>query len=335
MSNNATFTGMPATQFFDEYPVVQVGGTGATVWKPSTIDKEGFGDLQVVSSNTRISYATFAAWNDPMGIGSVTTPANRQPTSLKITANNPGGAIPVFYLPYALNHNRRLTLVDKQGIGAVDFFVTDLVDGCSVYVEGTPAQPSVYHINANKQKPKGMKDLSPTMASSKKMKIWNSKWSQMDQRFKTEGTVVKALGGTHAPPLPNVQAASKVESQDYMLLTANQESAFSGMLAGMQATQRCPQNIGGQSVDELEVIFSQGTIFGTRVGLNWSFWVQKRVLVKLYHLTLVPPASRTTKQKAAAAFGKLPYTRTQLGTEWVIRGVHQFGPTVNTGRLVP
>jgi hypothetical protein len=59
------------------------------------------------------------------------------------------------------------------------------------------------------------------------------------------------------------------------------------------------------------------------------------VLVRFYHHTLVPPASRTTHQKAAALFGKLPYTRTGLGRKWVIRGVHPIGPTVNTGMLVP
>ena len=165
MSSNAIFNGMGKIQFFDEYPVTSINGAGATTWKPANTNHYGEGDLEVVSSNTRISYCALSAYVDPTGVGNITTALNKQPTRITISAADPGGGIPVYYLPYALNHNRRMTLTDKQGVGGVAFFLTDLVDGCSVYVEGTQANPSVYHINANRQLPHGMASFPGPTAS--------------------------------------------------------------------------------------------------------------------------------------------------------------------------
>ncbi len=342
--NNATFNLLGARDFFREYPVVYVGGASGVTWKPSAVTavSAGAGDLQIVSSGTRISYCAFSQFTDPMNTGGVTTATNKEQTRIDVFAADPGGGIPLFYLPYALNHNRRMTLTDKQHIGGVSLFLTDLVDGCSLYVEGSPDKPSVYHINANREKPNGMADLSQTMSTRNRLKSWKHKWAHMDQRFHVEGADVSSIAGKiakptrpAAAPLPNLQPPSKVESRDYMLITKNQDEAFAGMLGQMQVTTRCPSVLNGQSVDSLEIAHSQGTVFGVATGGMWKFYVQKRVLALFFHHNLVPIANQSLSQRAKGIFGPQPYTKMILGSEWIIRTVDQFWPTVKTGRLVP
>ncbi len=368
MSNNATFL-LGRRQFFRRYPVTSIsdgllGAAHFAPFKPSNKGTYGEDDIEVIEKSNRIVYCDFGPDLASIGIAGVVSPGVHAPVSVRLRPDDGGASIPVYYLKYDLNHNRRITLTDRRQalpvgprtvaetaaitaapwkyaqaaqIGTTRFFLTDCVDGCSVYVEGTPQKPTVYHINANRTLPPGVKSFPPASASwAKRERCWRLKWSTMDQRFKTQGTIVKSLGGRPGTaPHPNVQPATKVESRDYMFLNRPEEQTFEADLPNLQLQGVVPNIINGQSVDEMTVQFTQGTVFGIRNAGAWSFWVQKRVLVEYHHHQIIAPPNRTAGQKLKMAFtGQAPYNRVSLGSQWLIRAVDQFWPTLNTGRLV-
>ena len=62
---------------------------------------------------------------------------------------------------------------------------------------------------------------------------------------------------------------------------------------------------------------------------------QKRVLVEYHHVAIVPMGQRTVGQHLGKLFTRhSPRASALLGRQWVVRGVEQFWPVVNTGRLV-
>jgi hypothetical protein len=361
MSNNATFL-VGVRAFFRRYPVTtvadgQIAQAGFAPFKPSNKGQYGEDDLEVVEKTNRVVFCDIGTDANAAGQAGVFSPNVGTPVKVTLQPSNTGTSIPVFYLKYDLNHNRRMTLVDRRSplpmgpappdpwryadnaadIGNVTFFLTDCVDGCSVYVEGTPQNPTVYHINASMTLPPGVNTFPPATASwAKRERCWKLKWQKMDDRFKTQGTVVKALGWPgRTAPYPNVQPSSKVESRDYMFLKRSDEVAFEGMLAQLQLQVTVPNQVNGQNVDGMTVVFTQGTIFGIRRNGNWSFWVQKKVLVQYFHHAIIAHGNRTVGQKVTRVFtGNRPYNSVLLGSQWLVRSLDQFWPVVTTGRVV-
>src|SRR4029077_11827037 len=142
--------------------------------------------------------------------------------AVKVDISNFGGTIPLFHLPYNNDENYRITLVDRQGIGNVNFFLTELVNGCSVYVEGTPQAPTVYHINAISTRHDwalwapfrytGVALYNWSTWSSMNDWNWSAKSNKMDTRFKSDKQKPKSVRNL----VPGLVPASKVENQDYM-----------------------------------------------------------------------------------------------------------------------
>ena len=62
---------------------------------------------------------------------------------------------PIFFLPWAADHVVKIKLSDPRVNpgGDVKIFFTAAVDGCSVFVEGDPSNPTVYHANAMSHNP--------------------------------------------------------------------------------------------------------------------------------------------------------------------------------------
>jgi hypothetical protein len=355
MSDNATFL-QGRRRFFRRYPVTSIsdgllGAAHFAPFKDSNKGTYGEDDLEVIEKSHRIVYCDFGPDAASAGIAGVVSPGVQAPVALKLRPDDGGTSVPVYYLKYDLNHNRRITLRDRRQalpigprtvaetnainaapwkyapaarIGATRFFITDCVDGCSIYIEGAPELPTVYHINANRTLPPGVKSFPPASESwAKRERCWRLKWATMDERFRTQGTVVKTLGGLPGvAPHPNVQPAAKLESRDYMFLNRPEEQSFEADLPNLKLQGLVPNTINGH-------------VFGIRAGGVWSFWVQKRVLVQYHHHQVIAPAGRTAGQKLVSMFtGHAPYSRVPLGNQWLIRAVDKFWPTVNTGRLV-
>jgi hypothetical protein len=220
---------------------------------------------------------------------------------------------PLFYLPYANDQNRRITLEDRRpGAHApVDLFVTDAVDGCSVYVEGTRANPTVYHINASKVSIPDPTDPSRKLSlegGRGDLPIWQGKWASMDQRFRTEGTMAKTVQAG-----VNLEQATKLESSDYMIA----EMGGAAYLEE-QARQYAPRRVLGKKVKAVSVA-TKGTVFGElEAGVGWHFYIQRRVFVGYHEDPFVPGA---------------PNPPILAGT-WNVLDVAEFWPRLEAGRAV-
>jgi hypothetical protein len=347
----AKFTALGATAFFAKYPVTRIviqasrrfnpvpdatKPPGAT--RPTTSD-----DLEVVDKTTRIKYLEALPFVDPnlQALGAFAGPGQTKTAALRVANADAGGMLPVFWLPYDLNSNRRITLVDKQGVGNVNLFVTDLVDGCSIYIQGTPNEPTVTHLNANKELPLGLarfpdaSDGSP-QAARDRQSAWTHKWNFMDNRFVNEGAAPKRVAAMDPALVPS----RKLEAQHYMLLSQFQRDAFEQTLPNLQALGTLPPTINGLTVDRMETVFTQGTVFGFRTGPGnpWQFHVQRRAMLKFYHREVIAakPLGKMERlestlantfhvkhatRNTAATFRYVP-----LGAMWFVRSVPQFWP---------
>jgi hypothetical protein len=303
MVDNNKLTNLGGRDFMRLHPVISLqaaGGGGARVIKGDAVNS-----VASVDSACRVLYGNITPVTNFMGMNLSHTVVSRKAVRIDLGLVLPG--VPMFHLPYNNDQNYRVTLVDRQGIGNVNYFITEFVDGCSVYIEGSRTNPSAYHINAvNTQRRKNWKQFHWS-DDRKREANWQAKYDKMDQRFKTEGTRVKsvqnALPGVLPPP-------TKIENHDYM-------GDLGLNLAMLQLNQKAPAMLMGQAVDGFELIAQQGTIFGERnaVSGEWKFYVQRRAFLRYLHLNpLGVPAV--------------------VGYQWVVVNVEQFWPTPKTGRIV-
>ncbi|MFY0578964.1 hypothetical protein ACN28S_36045 [Cystobacter fuscus] len=83
---------------------------------------------------------------------------NKNIHAISISTQRSDHWFPCFWLPWGGNQTYKVTLVDKRPFkvgGEPKIFLTAAVDGCSVFVEGTEEEPTVYHANAMGQNPSG------------------------------------------------------------------------------------------------------------------------------------------------------------------------------------
>lgn len=311
MVDNVKFNGMRARDFFRLHPLVAMVNAAPVVGLPPAPARVIKGDpansQASVGGTSRILYASIDGLRTYQNLPLTWSPLCRKPVKFSISGQ-PGG-IPFFHLPYNNDQNYRITLNDKQGVGNVNLFLTEFVDGCSVYVEGTQQHPTVYHINA-KGTERAWSVFSPFRFTTaiQRQADWYAKYSRMDQRFKTDATKPhRVLAGMGLRP------PTKVENHDYML-DPHQEAWVLGQLATFQAQNKIPINVGGHNIDRMGLFACQGSVFGERdpVGGTWKFYIQKRVLVG-YHNNAVPAA---------------------LSYQWLILSVDQFWPNNKTGSVV-
>jgi len=304
MVGNAKLINLGGRDFMRLYPVVSLqlapGGGGARVVKGDPVNS-----LASVDKACRILYANITPVLTYMGLALTHTAVSKKAVCFTLGMAGPG--VPIFHLPYNNDQNFRVTLVDRQGIGNVNFFLTEFVDGCSVYIEGSRTAPTAYHINAVSTRRRKKWNQFHWSDARKRQADWDAKYAKMDQRFKTEGTVVKTVH-LNTPGMP---APTKLENHDYM-------GDLGLNLANLQLTNKAPMFLGGQSVDGFELMAQQGTVFGARDAGNgeWKFYIQRRALLRYLHAN------------AAGA-------PTQLGFQWLVASVEQFWPTAKTGRAVP
>jgi hypothetical protein len=341
MSDNATFLAQGAKQFLRRFPVTRIdvlgnyaqGPVDKADWDKSTKGDEYAGQGSVKKA-TRVWNLTFAPRADPLAPNT----SAGCPTPVKITLDLNAGGIPAFYLPYKDNANFRITL-DAAGPGAANanFFLTELVDGCSVYVEGTQAKPTCYHINAqsyaqshNPDSATYLNDLADAAginlnglnAQQLHDVQFGFKSAHMDHRFWNDGNAPKTVAAGQ-----NLRAATKAEDRDYMIVPGSQnETQFTNGLAALQANFIVPTHAQGKRVHEMDLFGTQGFIFGIRTGVNWKFYVQRKALVEYFHRT------HAIKAKWNETFHNTPRPRYSLGMQHIVRDVLQFWPTAKTGR---
>lgn len=141
-----------------------------------------------------------------------------------------------------------------------NYFITAALQGCSIFVTGDPASPTVYHLNANSVNVNG-----GTEAQSQQAKV-----RAMNSRF---DAARKVMGGSQ-------QSSASATMTDYM----------PGMLSVAGTTQLEQEHgVSGTSwyhlkthafrsfwkVDQ-DFLVQYGTVFGVRESGRWSFYFQRR-----------------------------------------------------------
>lgn len=195
---------------------------------------------------------------------------------MRITYAKSGEAFPVYYLPWAPNAVFRIKLKPSPNhptqTGMPFFkttvepsvFVTAAVQGCSVIVSGDAKQPVVYHLNAQAvQGPLGEELSSPNDHDA--LAAANAKRLHMLGRYNLARTEKPKEGrkafGLHPPQTFTSQSA---HVDDYMpdMLGTRHPALVARYLHGVQGE-----------------VSQFGTVFGVRVGENWSFYRQTRTRV--------------------------------------------------------
>lgn len=200
------------------------------------------------------------------------------------------GLLPVFWLPYRQNNTRKITLRDKrdpatvrrEGDEARAFFTTAL-NGCTVFIEGTLEEPTVYHLNAGSYAPPG-NAADDTQQHDARLQ----RTAEMERRFdglrlpSATRQPAKAAGQTPAAAatlhggryttnyFKTDQHAENVEMAYYI-------AAAAGLL--------------GVPIDQARVVGEvkfNALVFGfrSRDTNQWEFWFQRRG-----HVTLEDPTN--------------------------------------------
>jgi len=324
MTSARVFNNMTAVPFFTSYPLTTIAG----VRNPATVPlphgrnavranrlKDHRDGQSSVSGDARVLYCDIVPLNSPLY--NIHTAVSREPVKILISHRN--GPIPFFHLPYQDNYNIRLTLKDKQNVGNVNFFLTEIINGCSVYVEGTRQQPTVYHINAIGTKCQ-FNLFSPHTWSRHPVVRWGKVWSgrdqkgrqkrynKMDERFARDKQKPKAVRYN----VPGLRNARKIEYRHYM--TPNHlANGITSQFGNLQNAPKAPLWVNGIDVESMKFLASEGAVFGVRENGNWKFYVQKRVVVQYFN-DGPPPTS--------------------LGVQQLILGVEEFWPGTGTGDTV-
>ncbi|WP_321476282.1 hypothetical protein [uncultured Paludibaculum sp.] len=290
MATNADFTNLGALPFMQSYPLIPEGG--------DTTVASAHGAYNKVPKAQRVMYmdiqpgSHYSLHGLPLlaPTGGIPNREGDPQKAICYAANNAGGTrLPVFWLPYHQNSVYRMTLapgpvalpVGVAGPALLapqpNFFLTDAVDGCSVYVEGTRVKPTVHHVNAAGTKFTPLDGSAPfgtTGDFRKDTLAFHTKDAHMTQEVnntRKPQDVLNAVGG--------LQPAKYVKNDDYMIRDPRllkQEARLIDTNARSVVTN--------QRVDRVEAM-TQGTVFGTRNAANgeWTFYFQRRLVVILYH----------------------------------------------------
>lgn len=303
--DNNDLINLGGRDFMRLHPVISLQHQAGAVVVERVIKGNPVNSVGRVSRQCRVLYGNIAPVGNFMGMNLSHANQSREAVRINLSMQPPG--VPLFHRPYNNDQNFRVTLVDRQGIGNVNFFITEFVDGCSVYIEGSRTAPTAYHINAVSTMRRPSWRQFFWSEDRKQQADWQAKYAKMDQRFRTDGPVVKsvqnALPGTL--PLP-----TKLENHDYM-------DDLGLNLALLQLNHKAPTILMGQTVDGFELMAQQGTVFGQRHAASgeWKFYVQRRAFLRYLHLN---------------ANG----APTGVGYQWLVESVQQFWPTAKTGRTV-
>jgi hypothetical protein len=163
------------------------------------------------------------------------------------------GYHPMYYSHWKPNSSVKITLKDrrKNKTGSEpNFFMTAVVNGCSIYIEGSRKHPTVYHMNAmgttNKNKgttyQRGLQDMRM------------NKWFYDHKRPKDKGPVVPAR---------------HISGLDYRTGEALQDKFKEDISKKIEVKNSFKEKRWISTQDD-----TRGTVFGILDGEEWSFYIQ-------------------------------------------------------------
>jgi hypothetical protein len=197
------------------------------------------------------------------------------------------GRFPLFWLPYKQNRTRKVTLKDKrsphrirQTGGEAHTFFTSVLNGCSLFIEGSAAEPSVYHLNAACLRV--TQSRFPSQDDNRRDRIGRT--VSMEERF----TALPLPSGARAmTPLQRqaLPGTGVLHGEDYLpnhFLNPVLAQAEKNLTEEYVKTAAGVENISLEELQQNRVEHS-ALVFGwkSRDTGHWEFWLQTRARVEL------------------------------------------------------
>ena len=240
------------------------------------------------------------------------------------------GFVPTYWLPWSENQIYRMTLRPSSKVNDgvdPDYFFTAPVSGCSIFVEGPPEQPTVYHANA--QTHGGDYD---GLAAKAYKRLQKEKADYMRQRY-------LALSATHEKRGKGVTTAGPGNPREVSALhylNRGFQPDFPDDLQEVVDTLVGNKHRKNVVIDEnlgkIKVKTAEGTVFGVRKDGTWKFYFQKRVLVTyLVNEQKEEVAGQTLTEWGKSFFDQSAWARWlnpkwRKETSWMTLSCAQFWP---------
>ena len=219
------------------------------------------------------------------GTGAVVAEVKKNPPNPGDYGKRAGEWFPCYYLPWQAQQTYRITLKHSGGfLEEPRIFVTSTVDGCSVIVEGSATNPTVYHLNDAG----GGGNPPPQPNLLTQQNYWNPKQATMEGRFQNARSPKAVRNHALHPGLPALPGAKGVHAMNYLDVTEAHLAGLTTQLDKYAYAQRARTMIN----DAKSVRFDQalykpyGTVFGWKQNTTWRFFYQQRAVVfYMYRVT--------------------------------------------------
>ncbi|HEX7153192.1 MAG TPA: BLF1 family deaminating toxin [Thermoanaerobaculia bacterium] len=183
-----------------------------------------------------------------------------------------------YWLPWAENQIIRTALRPSQkASGALrgvdpDYFFTAPLTGCSVFVEGTRDQPTVYHANAKSH----AGTFATSLTKRQFVELQQAKVAEMERRYGAFSTQQEKPSRGHVRPGPSGRESTML---DYMSRahSSNFGNELEEVVSKATNGRFTKIEIAGQKI---VVTNAEGTVFGVRRRGEWTFYFQKRVRIQ-------------------------------------------------------
>ncbi len=233
--------------------------------------KSGIG-YSSVPSNRRVQYCQIVSGAT---LRDLQVPINTNCYSAVLSDTTPGhndaaNWFTVFYLPWGGGKTFRITLKNRQqNMQDPDIFITSEVNGCSVFVEGSRAEPTVYHVNNSG-------GTSPTSGSLQP--AWDNFFAPKQQRMTDWVEDVPAPKSIRQDPTLLTQNPPKaVHARNYMDLVHTHRPTDSRTPRGDVRTEIKGKHQQAKKITITKTIYAPcGTVFGIRENGEWTFYYQRK-----------------------------------------------------------
>jgi hypothetical protein len=169
-------------------------------------------------------------------------------------------SFPIYYLPWSSNKMLRMTIPTK-GTGPAtladpDIFFTAGINGCSVFIEGSRDNPTIYHA--------GTEDKMGGINSGKY-------WRDLYREYSATAAREPKGGKTYGEVKKSQYIVGEGKETDARYTNTTRTGVdYEGWIKNNQ-----------KDID-VTVVQPWGCVFGLRTGTDWTFYLQKNAVVKFY-----------------------------------------------------
>ena len=287
--NNKKFLKSPVK--FAQTRTLSIGGQGGGIGSSPEQTSPVSPDLIVKGGNT--PYSSVKGGARVLSANLETETSARVSLSLVPYDQRRNRDFPIFFLPWQANRVTKIKLSTPDDVGGdVRIFFTAALTGCSVFVEGDPKNPTVYHANAKADMPDGLAQVVDDETNNqarryKELQMRNrvaamrkdKPAAQMNNLRVVEPLDYDPQGFDPADGIAH-DRISRVERTRLISRAAKVANIRRGDLGhGNAASERT----GGEAKSINPYIVFYGTVFGLKNKLdNWEFYYQCKANVVMF-----------------------------------------------------